>query len=604
MESTTITAASASQETDVKSVKQLRQLIGLLFIGAMCLLSIYANIKTVNVSNFQLPQVGLVKVYGETDARTADDEQDEQNPANIASASKWINKRPEAEAEPEPVVERKDSESSTTPETKAPTSAPTELPVSSPTTTVETKSASGETKTDSNSVTDGTSTINSKYDSSKPLNVVLFFADDWSFNMIGKTNPYLQTPNLDRLAEEGMHFSHNCVVASVCMQSRATLYTGQYSMRHQTYMSWQNVKMYDGDNWNYTLYPTMMSQNYHVGFFGKYHHLEEWPRSVPTFTQFKSLPYEHLINRGGVVKHVTQLNEEDGIEFLDNRPDEKPFFLTVSFFATHAMDGDPAQYIPMNSSMHLYQDTPVPYPQTYTEEHWKMMPYFFTDHNEGRHRFGFRYKDRDMYQHHMKNTCRMVTEVDTAIGNMIDKLKDQGVYDNTMIIFTTDNGNMHGQHGLAEKWYSYEESLRTPLIIKDPRMPTELVGTTNDEFTLNIDLAPTIISAVGGTVPDVMQGRDMAQLYLDAANTIPIWRKEFLYEFHDTNPNIPNSLALVNKEYKLIYWDDFNYTQLFHLTKDPYEENDLLNVTDPAFVNAMWERLLALNSTLETDTTY
>lgn len=103
--------------------------------------------------------------------------------------------------------------------------------------------------------------------------------------------------------------------------------------------------------------------------------------------------------------------------------------------------------------MHLYQDAPVPLPKTYTEKHFQDMPYFIEDGNHGRARFLKRYRTPKKYQHHMKNTLRMVTEVDAACGRMMDLLKEQGVIDNTLIIFTTDNGNMHGQHGLAEKWY-------------------------------------------------------------------------------------------------------------------------------------------------------
>jgi Sulfatase len=167
------------------------------------------------------------------------------------------------------------------------------------------------------------------------LNIVLFYADDWTFHTLGAMgNSYVQTPHLDQLAKEGMLFTHNCVVTSVCMQSRATLYTGQYSSVHQSFFCWRNITMYEDGKWNQTLYPIMLRQGYHVGFFGKYHHLE--PPPGPTFSEWSSTRMSHFVNCHGEQKHVTQCNEDDGISFLAHRPKDKPFFLTLSFFATHA----------------------------------------------------------------------------------------------------------------------------------------------------------------------------------------------------------------------------------------------------------------------------
>lgn len=177
----------------------------------------------------------------------------------------------------------------------------------------------------------------------------------------------------------------------------------------------------------------------------------------------------------------------------------------------------------------------------------------------------------------MKNTYRMATEVDAACGRIMKLLEQQGVLDKTLIIFTTDNGNFHGHHGLSEKWYAYEESLRVPLVIKDPRIPQSQRGTQNEEFTLNIDLAPTILTAAGVPVPSVMQGRDISVLYQqpEQAN----WRKHFLYEFWDNNPDIPNSRALVRKGFKYIHWYDHDVYEVFNLTSDPMEERNIYQST-------------------------
>ena len=411
-------------------------------------------------------------------------------------------------------------------------------------------------------------------------------------------NEHVYTPHLDALArDDGILFTHNCVVTSVCMQSRATLYTGQYSSVHQTYKSWSNVTMYEEGRWNQTLYPTMTRNNYYTGFFGKYHHLESFDTLPPTFSKIRSTAMSHTVgcptfrNRDSdnKMQHVTQCNEDDGIEFLTSRPKDQPFFLTLSFFATHAQDGNAVKYLPQNSTAHLYRENDqIPLRKTHTEQHWKSMPPFFNDQNFGRARYRGRYDTPELYQDNMKRMYRMANEVDATCGKIMDLLKEQNVYDNTLIIFTTDNGNFHGEHGLSEKWYAYEESIRVPLIIKDPRMVASLRGTKNSELTLNIDLAPTILSAAQIPVPSVMQGRDMATMYTGDETMANVaqenWRKEFLYEFSDDNNDIPNSIALVGQQFKYIFWNDYNYTQYFNLSSDPFEEYDLVdhNTTDPS----------------------
>ena len=168
------------------------------------------------------------------------------------------------------------------------------------------------------------------------------------------------------------------------------------------------------------------------------------------------------------------------------------------------------------------------------------------------------------------------------------KLELQGVLDETLVIFTTDNGYLQAEHGLAGKWYPFEESLRVPLIIRDPRMAEEKKGGSFDDFTLNIDLAPTILSAAKVEVPANMQGRDIADLYLSTADHVDSlerpWRKEFYYEHlldHFGEDFIPQSEALVRKGMKYILWPEQNRTeQLFHVSQDPLERRDLAQLPD------------------------
>jgi arylsulfatase len=337
--------------------------------------------------------------------------------------------------------------------------------------------------------TDSNNKNNNSTKKKKKMNIVLLYADDWTYKTLGKINPYVKTPNLDKLADRGMMFSHNCVTTSICWMSRATLITGQYVSTHR------NMWPQDGEfykDWDNTLFGKMADAGYHNALYGKWHNAMNdtyLKKSIPS----RKFYYGYHINDNG--KHITQENEDDAMQFLKRkRYGTLPFFLTVSFFATHAVDGDPNQYYAMKSSMSLYANDTLPFPSNGGEDAWNRMPYFVGDRCEARRRWETRYKTLAMFQHHMKNMYRLATEVDTACGNIIAELERQGLMDNTMIIFTTDNGNFHSEHGMAEKWFPHEESIRVPLIVFDPRMDRKKAGMVNDDFTLNVDLAPTILS--------------------------------------------------------------------------------------------------------------
>ena len=304
------------------------------------------------------------------------------------------------------------------------------------------------------------------YHRKRPLNIVLFYADDWTHKTLGLLNPSVKTPVIDWLAGNGVLFTHNCVTTSICMISRATLYTGQYASVHKTYRP-KDRAMYRPGRWNATLFPLLRERGYHNGMVGKWHHGRP-PAASRTFGTFenyhgthyiesKPIPTYHRHNRSittrTVMQHVTEKNEQDAVRFLDTRPRDKPFCLMVSFFATHAEDGHPEQYRPQNRTRFLYApNETVPVPKTATPDHFRRLPRFLRDpRNTGRVRWGFRYKTPWMYQIMMKKMYRMATEVDLAIGAVLDKLREQKVLGETLVVFTTDNGNLHGEHGLAEK---------------------------------------------------------------------------------------------------------------------------------------------------------
>lgn len=423
-------------------------------------------------------------------------------------------------------------------------------------------------------------------------NILILYADDWRHDTLSVAgNPVVKTPNLDQLAKQGVRFRRAYVTTSICGVSRATLMTGQWMSRHGN-PAFEAFKT----PWSET-YPGLLRANgYHVGHIGKWHN-GKFPAEQFDFGRAYSNTHYRKQPDGSLI-HITQKNENDALEFLRTRPADKAFCLTLAFFATHAEDQNPKQYLYQPQSESLYQNVNVPVPPTMSDEFFKRLPPFIANEkNEGRNRWHWRFDTPEKYQQYMKAYYRLAAEVDATAGRVLAELRKLGLDENTLVIFTTDNGYFHGEHGLADKWYPYEESIRVPLIVRDPRLKTAKRGSVNDDVVLNADLAPTILAFAGIAAPAGMQGRDFAPLYLAARK--PVWRDEFFYE-HATIRNtdfIPSSEALVRKEIKYIYWPDFRYEELFDLKQDPHEVRNLVN--DKAYATKlaqMRQRFAALKS--------
>lgn len=406
------------------------------------------------------------------------------------------------------------------------------------------------------------------------MNVVFLLADDLRWNSLGcMGNSVVITPSIDQLAQDGIRFNNACVTTAICMVSRASLLSGQYMSRHK-------VTKFGVELPEKTLqetYPAVLRKaGYWTGFVGKY-----GVGKIRTNDYDYSSIYEgkHWLPNGkGDSIHVTAKNEKDAISFLKDRPKEKPFLLSVSFFATHAEDRHPDQYRYQPQSEKYYLNTVIPVPKTATEEALKALPPFISDEkNEGRNRWHWRFDSPEKYQRYMKAYYRMLTEMDLAIGNIIQELKAQGVYKNTLIIFMGDNGYFQSDHMLADKWYPYEESIRVPLVVHDPRLPASKRNTSNNEFVLNIDIAPAIMAAAGEPIPPAVQGQDFSALYLN--KKAPAWRQDFYYEHPVINKVsfIPSSEALVTHTGKYIFWPDYQYEEYFDLKKDRLEVQNRIN---------------------------
>lgn len=407
----------------------------------------------------------------------------------------------------------------------------------------------------------------------EPLNVVVLYADDWRHDTLGCAgHPVVQTPQIDRLARAGVRFTRNYVTTAICGVSRATLFTGQWMSRHGN----PAFEMFKTP-WAETYPGLLRAHGYWVGHVGKWHN-GTFPAERFDFGAGRTTPMRHWLKQpDGSAIHVTQKNENDALEFLRTRPKDKPFCLTLAFVATHAEDQNPKQFLPMPQSASLYRDVTVPVPRTATAEHFKRLPPFLANEkNEARHRWHWRFDEPAKYQEMMKNYYRMATEADAVCGRVLEELQRQGVLERTLVIFTTDNGYFHGEHQLADKWYPHEESIRVPLIVRDPRMPAAKRGTVDEAMTLNVDLAPTILGAAGIAPPPRVQGRDFSVLYRSAKPAD--WRTDFFYEhaMYRSKDFIPASEALVRADVKYMFWPDYGQEQLFDLVRDPGEEHDVV----------------------------
>lgn len=203
--------------------------------------------------------------------------------------------------------------------------------------------------------------------------------------------------------------------------------------------------------------------------------------------------------------------------------------------------------------------------------------------SENRKRWHKRFGTPELYQQSLKGYYRLLTGLDRLIGVLISALRHSGQLDNTVIVFTADNGIFNGERGLADKQLMYEESIRVPMIVVDPRVPESARGQRLDHLALNIDLCPTLLEAAGREVPERSQGRSLLPLVSGAS---PSWRSDFFYEHHfanDWTPPIPASEGVRTHQWKYI-----RYVQreplmevFFDLKKDPGEVQNLLTLAEP-----------------------
>ncbi|NIJ55079.1 sulfatase family protein [Dyadobacter arcticus] len=417
---------------------------------------------------------------------------------------------------------------------------------------------------------------------SQPPNIIFLLTDDHRWDALGVMgNKIIQTPNLDAIANRGILFRKAYVTTAICMVSRASLLSGQYLSRH-------GIADFNTDFTSQALsqtYPALLKKaGYKLGFIGKWGiDVQNQPDSLFDYwaSAKEGQPAYELVNRSGKVIHHTDSVEKDISQFLNQFAGKQPFCLSVSFKAPHELDGNPPTYPVQERFKDLYKNDKIPDPITADPKFWTSFPDFFkTDANIGRDRWKPLLSTPELRQETTKNYYRLITGVDEVVGNLVAQLKTLNIDNNTIIIFMGDNGFSLGEHGLEGKWFGFEESIRVPLIISGNVLPDHLKKTKNDQISLNIDIAPTILSLAGIPVPAQMQGKDLIGM-LD--KQLPA-REDFFYEHTFMgSPRLPKVEGVVSADLKYMKYTEHGYEQLYDTKNDPHETANL--AADKTYTN-------------------
>lgn len=452
-------------------------------------------------------------------------------------------------------------------------------------------------------------------ESKDPVNILFLFTDDQRWDALGYAgNPIVQTPNLDGLAKQGTYFENAFVTTAICCVSRASVLTGQYARFSGVQDFFTPIRLE-------TTYPHYLKEaGYYTGFIGKWGTQEKdtsyfmeasdlfdfWAGCMGQSNYWHERDCNFVLNNGTTEKHhffcdcppdllgkrgeeirTGKANMKDPVhqetyvipdkvrKFLDQRDPKKPFCLSISFKTPHSPWGD---YDEMFEN--LYEGKPMTVAASVNEADARARPEFLRQSLNG-----IRDLDRirtanevsGALQQSMREYYRLISGMDYAVGKIIEELGERGLSDNTVIIFYSDNGQFMAEHGFSGKWLMYEESIRVPGFIFDPRHITK--GARTREMVLNIDLSPTILDLAGIRIPKHIKGQSLLPLL---ENPDKPFREDFYYEHlykHMVGyQHIERSEGVRTRDWKYIHYIDQTGSaaeELYHLTTDSLEMNDL-----------------------------
>ncbi|MCF7848246.1 MAG: sulfatase [Kiritimatiellales bacterium] len=449
------------------------------------------------------------------------------------------------------------------------------------------------------------------------MNILFMMSDDHAVQSIGcfgtifeKYNP---TPNLDQLAAEGVTFVNTFVNNSICSPSRAAFLTGKYSHNNGV-RAWEE---FDGSQ---QTFPKLLQKaGYHTVLIGKWHlksdptGFDEWmilpgqgDYFDPTFLDAKHDEKNPIQKKGYVAEIITRMAKDA----IRNREKNKPLAIFVHHKSVHI----PFLCDPRDKEW--LKDETLPEPATLRDD-WKGRPAIVTANNKvpniemlhkrfdengikekGKKRYadsaekGMEIQERNTYryQYYLKSYLRTARSIDRSMGELMQVLKDEKIDNKTTVVYTSDQGFYLGEHGMSDKRWAYEESVRTPLIIKHPYA---LKGIKVEALAMNIDLAPTLLLLSHIKIPSDMQGRHLVSFL--AGMEPKAWRDHVYYRYYDSHGyNIPQHQAVRTQTHKLIYFPLADRYELFDLKADPVEMKNLAdNPEQRELLEKMKKKLVA-----------
>ena len=412
-------------------------------------------------------------------------------------------------------------------------------------------------------------------------NIVFFFTDDQTVSTIGcYGNKIVKTPNIDGLAKRGVRFEQAFVSHPICWASRASILSG---LSARSYRAPGNEEQARGEVMEKLYTDLLREQNYRTGHIGKWH--TKAPRGWRKEDHFDVC---EVIGRNpfykkmpdGTLRHETELIVDKGIDFLKSQPKGKPFALNMWFNACHAEDGDRrpgiGHFAWPRAVDGMYDDAYIEQPRLNKPEIFDGLPDFLQT-SITRERYFWRWNTPKKYETNMRAYYRMVSGIDGAIGRFLKALEEAGLADNTIVVYSADNGYHMANRGLSGKWSHFEESIQVPLIIADPRVKPAQRGKVSKSMALNLDLPATFLDWAGIEVPERYDGRSLKPLVNGGDSSD--WRSDTFHEHFAVRHRIPAYEGVRNANYKYVRYVDHDHEFLHHLKKDP---DELINLAkDP-----------------------
>lgn len=435
-----------------------------------------------------------------------------------------------------------------------------------------------------------------KIPDSKPRNIVFILVDDLRYDAMGFMNhPFLQTPNIDSLAKNGVHLKNAFVTTSLCSPSRASLLTGLYAHRHHVVDNQHPIAK------GTVFFSQYLQQaGYQTAFIGKWHMGGEGDDPQPGFDHWVGFreqgsywPNKNSLNVDG--KHVPQKGyitdelTDYALDWLQSLKLDKPFMLYLSHKAVHA------DFIPAPRHQGRYKDKPLPQFSFDTPEDYAGKPMWVRNQRNSWHGVEFAYHSNLDVGEYYRRYCETLLAVDESLGRVLAFLREKKLLESTLIVFMGDNGFLFGEHGLIDKRNAYEESMRVPLVVQCPELFKG--GTVVEKMVANLDLTPTFLAAAGLKAPDNLDGRSF--IAVAQGRDVP-WRQTLLYEYYwERNyPQTPAMHALRTDKYKYIhYYGIWDTDELYDLQQDPHETKNIIRV--PAQQQTLKQLNRELFTTLE-----